>query len=231
MRKPTFRVTEDIFMEAVGGMLFRQAPNHQPRNVETIMVKVRDAFRANPKCENVNEFRFMHVSSDEWMSFLKDMLWSIPEFLDLNLSQKEVEAGIKVDDENRQKFNFITREDVYDSESWKDEFIDLDAFLVNALNAICSLTTSEADCFGCSYDSKDDLKKYTHERCKTCVRHHRYKDNFTQAPLPKDGQTISCQIACMRGCGYTCCAECKPEKKSECDMVCTSEPVRCMQVV
>lgn len=127
MRQNTILVTERNLLFAIGGQLFDQAPNRQPRKVEIIMQKVRDAFRADDKCHNDNEFYSMRLPEKGVYQFIKDTLFAIPEFQELNLSQIEYENGVSVDDENRGKYSFVTRYDKYDSDSWKSDFIDLDA--------------------------------------------------------------------------------------------------------
>ena len=129
MRKETISVSERDLMFVVGGQLFYQAPNRYPRKVETIMQKLRDIFRS--EAYNDNEYYNVTIEPDNLYDWLKDKLFSIPEFQELNLTQEEYEKGISVDDESRPKYCLTTRYDVYDSESWKRDFIDLNAFVQN----------------------------------------------------------------------------------------------------
>ena len=64
------------------------------------------------------------------------MMFSIPEFLDWNLSEVEIENGVKVDDEGRDGFVFTSIYDARDENSWKTDFIDLNAFVQNAVYMI-----------------------------------------------------------------------------------------------
>ena len=54
MRKEVFCLYERDLMKTVGGQLFDQAPNREPRKAETIMRKLRDSFRE--KAYNDNEW-------------------------------------------------------------------------------------------------------------------------------------------------------------------------------
>ena len=152
MRKETIRVSERDLMFVVGGQLFDQAPNRYPRKVETIMQKLRDVFRS--EAYNDNEYYTVTIEPDNLYDWLKDKLFSIPEFQELNLTQEEYEKGVSVDDEGRPEFTFTTRYDVYDSESWRKDFIDLDAFVRNAYNRLFIVMESGEDCFCVSTKTK-----------------------------------------------------------------------------
>ena len=52
-----------------------------------------------------------------------------------------------MDDENRAKYSIITAYDIYDSESWKDDFIDLDAFARNVDRKLSYIEEMDYDCF------------------------------------------------------------------------------------
>ena len=106
-------------MYVVAGQLYDQAPNRQPRNVETIMNKLRSRFRMDDRCYNDNEFYSIRIPKSKMYDFVKDILFYIPEFMDLNLSQIEYENGVDVFDENRPKFRITSVYSKYDNESWK----------------------------------------------------------------------------------------------------------------
>ena len=139
-RMPSNLITEYDLMYVIGGQLFKQAPNSQPRNVEIIMTKFRDKFRE--KANNHNQFYSLYIEVDHIKDFIEDILLSIPEFRELNLSQIEYENKVSVDDESRAKYRFYTAYDKNDSDSWKNEILDLDAFMQNIM---CSLNRTEED--------------------------------------------------------------------------------------
>lgn len=82
----------------------------------------------------------------------------IPEFVELNLSQVEFEKGISVNDETWPKFAFTSRYDVNTPESWKNDFIDLDAFIGNVHHRLIKCAT-KGDCMNTAvmFSSETDL--------------------------------------------------------------------------
>lgn len=227
MRQKTILVTERNLLLAIGGQLFDQAPNRQPRKAETIMKKVRDAFRLNDKCHNDNEFYSMRLSEGEVYQFIKDMLFAIPEFQELNLSQIEYENGVSVDDEIRGKFRFVTRYDKYDSESWKSDFIDLDAFVQNAERMFWTIYDSEQDCFGCvnqPINSESTLACGNSEKCNSCLVNPNYTNNYESRRFPRGKYTFACKYDCPKN-RYICCEEC--DEKDDCKDRCSSKSNGC----
>lgn len=147
IRKKSTAVYEGNLMYAIAGQLFAQAPNKQPRNAEIIMEKIKQQFRSD--ADNFNEFYSITVEDDKLYDWIHDLLFSIPDFITLNLSQIEYEKGISVDDESRPEFSICTIQDKYDSESWKSDFIDLDAFVQNVYSSLKIIEDVNSDCFGC----------------------------------------------------------------------------------
>ena len=211
MRKPKFSLYERTLLYCIAGQLFRQAPNRQPRKVETIMQKARDAFRAD--AVNDNEWYHLSIDEDSLYSYIDKLLKSIPEFEELNLSQVEFENGVGVHDESRPKFHFSTAYDKETSESWKRDFIDLDAFIRNVVNEIYNQHEFDMDCFGCIYDTQGN------DKCMTCRLNPHLEINLEYARQPKGDYTFSCKYDCYRD-RYICCEECKDQET--CDKKCTS---------
>ena len=227
MRQNTILVTERNLLFAIGGQLFDQAPNRQPRKVEIIMQKVRDAFRADDKCHNDNEFYSMRLPEKGVYQFIKDTLFAIPEFQELNLSQIEYENGVSVDDENRGKYSFVTRYDKYDSDSWKSDFIDLDAFVRNAERMFWTIYGSEQDCFGCinqPINSESTLGCGSSEKCADCLVNPNHTNNYESRRFPKGKYTFACKYDCPKN-RYICCEEC--DEKDDCKDRCSSKSDEC----
>ena len=125
-------------------------PICKPRNLDEIISEFAYEFKSNENCVNNNEmYSIEFESNDSFNNWLEDTLKSIQAFRNLNLSQEEVDHNISVDDENRNKYNFTSAYDKYDSESWKTDFIDLDACIRNILNAIYFDIDHDDDCFLC----------------------------------------------------------------------------------
>lgn len=224
MRKETIMVSERDLMFVVGGQLFDQAPNRYPRKVETIMQKLRDTFRS--EAYNDNEYYTVTIESDNLYDWLKDKLFSIPEFQELNFTQEEYEKGVSADDD-RPKFTFITRYDAYDSESWRKDFIDLDAFVRNAYNRLFIVMESDADCFCCIHQDKTAesiLDCGRSDFCKGCSVNPNLKNRYEGHRQPRGKFTFACKYDCFKH-RYICCEEC--DEKEECNHRCDSKSADC----
>ncbi|MDD6638461.1 MAG: hypothetical protein PUE81_06770 [Lachnospiraceae bacterium] len=225
MRKETIRISERDLMFVVGGQLFDQAPNRQPRKAEIIMQKMRDAFRS--EAYNDNEFYTVLVEKDALYNWMKDKLFSIPEFQELNLTQIEFEKGISVDDESRTKFCFTTRYDVYDSESWKSDFIDLYAFVQNVHRRLLNIIDTKEDCFLCIHQDQTNESTIAcgdSQVCKECLVNPNLKNHYESCRKPRGKYTFACKYNCFKS-RYICCEEC--DDKETCIHRCDGESVSC----
>lgn len=124
-------VSLNTVVSATTGVIYSMAPENKPRNMEKIMDHVINYFKTNGKC--YQDFYYMELAEEDVYKTIKEMMMSCPEFLDLNLSQDEVDRGVKFDDPERPPFAFITR-DTY-IKSYYD-FIDLDACIGNIVGYI-----------------------------------------------------------------------------------------------
>ena len=225
MRNKTIMISERQLMFVVAGQLFEQAPNRQPRKSETIMQKLRDAFRS--ESYNDNEFYTVHVEQEDLYDWIKDKLFSIQEFKELNLTQEEYDKGISVDDESRPKYCFTTRYDVHDSESWKRDFIDLYAFVQNVHRMLLNIIDIEEDCFCCIHQGKDiksTLDCGNSDFCKECIVNPNLKNNYEANRKPRGKYTFSCKYNCFKN-RYICCEEC--DEKDNCIHRCDAESKSC----
>lgn len=227
MREATILVSERNLLFVIAGQLFDQAPNRQPRKAEIIMKKVRDAFRADKRCNNDNEWYSIRLPEKEVYQFIKDMMFSIPEFQELNLSQIEYENGVSVDDENRAKYSFVTRYDKYDSESWKSDFVDLDAFVRNVECVFWVIYDNEQICFGCvnqPINTDSALACGDSEKCKSCSVNPNHTNNYESRRFPKGRYTFACKYDCYKS-RCICCEEC--DDKDSCMYKCDSKSNEC----
>ena len=227
MRQKTILVSERNLLFAISGQLFDQAPNRCPRKAEIIMKKVRDAFRADKRCNNDNEWYSIRLPEKEVYQFIYDLLFATPEFQELNLSQIEYENGVSVDDENREKYSFVTRYDKYNSESWKSDFIDLDAFVRNAERMFWGIYDSEQDCFGCvnqPINTDSTLACGDSEKCKSCSINPNHTNNYESRRFPKGKYTFACKCDCPKS-RYICCEEC--DDRNTCEDKCESKSDEC----
>ena len=227
MREATILVSERNLLFVIAGQLFDQAPNRQPRKAEIIMKKVRDAFRADKRCNNDSEWYSIRLPEKEVYQFIKDMMFSIPEFQELNLSQIEYENGVSVDDENRAKYSFVTRYDKYDSESWKSDFVDLDAFVRNVECVFWVIYDNEQICFGCvnqPINTDSALACGDSEKCKSCSVNPNHTNNYESRRFPKGRYTFACKYDCYKS-RCICCEEC--DDKDSCIYKCDSKSNEC----
>lgn len=229
MRTETICISERSLMFAIGGQLFDQAPNRQPRKAEIIMQKVRDSFRKT--ANNDNEYYTVNIEEKKFYNWLHDLLFEIPEFKELNLTQIEFENGVSVDDESRPQFSFTTRYDEYDSESWKNDFIDLDAFVRNVVNRYWMIHDGEQDCYLCIHQNKNGnstLGCGNSESCKKCSINPNLKNNYECRREPRGKYTFACEYDCLKN-RYICCEECV--EKESCNYVCDSNSTECGQKI
>lgn len=225
VRSANIMVSERSIMYCVAGQLYDQAPNRQPRKANDIMMKVRDYIRNHPDCYNDNEYRTIRVQESELYDFVKDMLMSIPEFKELNVSQKEYDAGITEAEED--SFKFVSRYDVYDEESWYTDFIDLDAFIRNVVDGIYRDNDSYTDCFLCinqPLNVQSTLASGNNEKCKTCYVNPDFSNNYECRREPKGDCKTVCKFDCYAS-KYICCEECPNAGK--CTKVCTGKSSTC----
>lgn len=227
MRKESICISERNLMYAVAGQLYDQAPNRQPRKADEIMRGVQSNFRNDSRCCNDNEWYFINMEKDKIYEFIKSILTSIPEFRELNLTQNEFEAGVSVDDENRPDLKLTTSYDKNSADSWRDDFIDLDAFVQNVNRHLFDVMDIESDCFLCIHqdkDSKSTLACGSGEKCKSCRVNPNLTNNFECGRRPKGEYTFACKYDCPKSL-YICCEECGD--KETCDSVCGSHSEDC----
>jgi hypothetical protein len=220
MRTKKVSVSEGNLMFVVAGQLFDQAPNRQPRKAEIIMQKVRDAFRKD--AHNDNEWYCLEIEEAKTHEYVHNLLMGIPEFIELNLTQIEFEKNISVDDENRPKYAFTSRYDVETPDSWKHDFVDLDAFTRNVHRRLLTLMEMEQDCFCCKHRAQSGVADS--DICRTCLVNPNLKYNYEGSRCPKGDYTFSCRYDCPAHY-QICCEECK--RKDSCPNVCDGNSDTC----
>lgn len=86
-----------------------------PRNADVIV-------------EKLNALLPEFIDTMDLRAYVSETIDQIPEIRDWNLSQIEIERGVKVDDEDRPAFAFTSR---YDQPKPEYDFIDIDALKQN----------------------------------------------------------------------------------------------------
>lgn len=205
-------------MENIAGVITKMAPLCKPRNLDEIISEFAYEFKSNENCVNNNEmYSIKFESNDSFNNWLEDTLKSIQAFRNLNLSQEEVDHNISVDDENRNKYNFTSAYDKYDSESWKTDFIDLDACIGNILNAIYFDIDHDDDCFLCMNEGTD--------ACRECYLNPNFTNNIKYCLRPYGREyTRGCLYTCKKS-KIICCYDC--DKRDTCSDVCNENESTC----
>lgn len=125
----------DDIIKAVTGCIYYLAPNHKPRNMEAIVTAFIDKLKAhkdvNRVCPSTYVRYYLDGTQSEIMGVIREVLFDILEFRQLNLSDREYLMGVDVDDETkRHSISFVSRYgDPLDGTD--DDFIDLDAVIQN----------------------------------------------------------------------------------------------------
>ncbi len=210
-------------VDAIAGTLYRMAPRNRPRNMDKIMSHVIE--NAEQSCVDVVNNRYLFMTLEEFHEWLTDMLKRCPEFCNLNLSQNEIDKNISVGDESRLKFAFTSAYDVETDDSWRDDFIDLDAAIRNIYSCII-FTHEEYDCFLC--DHKDDIETCVH--CRTY--YNAYTNYYECANKPHDTSKYAgwCDTSCPEGIAV-CCRDCSKKDKCSLDDKCKDFDIGCPQYV
>src|SRR6266571_9111605 len=83
--------------------------------------------------EKLNKLLPDFFETTDMRAFVSETIDRIPEIRDWNLSQVELERGVKVDDESRPAFIFTSR---YDQPKPEYDFIDIDALKQNITRSL-----------------------------------------------------------------------------------------------
>ncbi len=83
--------------------------------------------------EKLNKLLPDFIETTDMRAFVSETIDRIPEIRDWNLSQVELERGVKVDDESRPAFIFTSR---YDQPKPEYDFIDIDALKQNITRSL-----------------------------------------------------------------------------------------------
>lgn len=209
-------------LSTVSKEIIQICPNYYEdllRDIVTLLVKLSN------KIDNCSDLRkntfgrsYIYMTQTDFIKWLKCSLLSIPEFLNLNLSYNERSKGVSAQDKGRRTIVFTSIYDKTTEDSWKDDFIDLDAVLQNIE---CSLLNDYAEfttCILCRHCSDGLQNSFTALECLTCQHNPRFTDNYTSRNKPF-GNDFShwCQSSCPNQRSI-CCWDCN--KKDSCNDRC-----------
>lgn len=128
-----FTVTEKEVISTLAYQAIYQSPVF-PKEMLTVLEKysalLKSEFFSNAK--KLGTFEYIEIGI-EGVNSMANALRQIPEFLNWNLSENEMAAGVHMDDPKRSMFCFTSR---FSGPSLHDDFIDIDAFVRNFASVI-----------------------------------------------------------------------------------------------
>lgn len=177
-------VSNKIIIEAICGILYRMAPYNKPRKFNKIIDHIRkymldfeDDDHIEKTSNNSNSFIYFDFEDKKYIQpFIKDMLMSCPEFVELNISQKKYDEG------ERTPGTGYVMIDAYSNDvpDYKD-FIDLGAAIGNITSLICTLIDLDDDCFLCKYaKSYESCEHGDYDFCKQCTCNWKEVKNYRE---------------------------------------------------
>lgn len=216
-----FCITKRELVSNMAYVITDMAPDNRPYQMDTILSKIVDKIAEledNPveMSEESGETSIMQAKFDSFLGDVQIAVFSesdisrqsiafqlahyfvnsIPEIRALNLSMVEREAGIIDPDDTRRsgKYRVTTMYDKTDKDTWKTDFIDLDALVGNL--------SIEFESVG--------------EYCTGVVGEEIIQTRLKR--YPRAGVRTCCAMDCPVGY-YICCVECK--SKDTCTFSCS----------
>lgn len=117
----------------LAGAITNLSPDFRPRFFYTIIDEFFTKFKESERTENSFNSYTIYCSYNELLIFLKDILMSIPKFVDLNLTTNEYKNGVDVNSSNRNNIYITT---TFTERNADNDFIDLNACIQNIVNGL-----------------------------------------------------------------------------------------------
>ena len=168
-----FRITNSQLIEAFTGVIYRIHPYHKPENFDKIMDALLKRLDTKAKTNNGKKLTFIileYESINDFEKKLKEFLFKIKEFRQLNISKKLKDAGVEdIDDERNSGIKISTRYDVNTEDERYTDFVDLDACIQNIIFSVNRIIQFDEDCFLCKYAKEYGSMEPGDPRCDTCI--------------------------------------------------------------
>lgn len=168
-----FRVTNRQLIQAVTGTIYSMHPYHKPENFDKIMDALLEFLDSKAEVHNGKKLTFImleYESIDDFKKKLKEFLFGIKEFRQLNISKKLKDAGVEdIDDDRNKGIRFSDSHSVETEDERYTDFIDLDACVRNIVFDIDRIIQSDEDCFLCKYAKEYGSMEPGDPRCDTCI--------------------------------------------------------------
>ena len=168
-----FRISNSQLIEAFTGVIYRMHPYHKPENFDKIidaLLKRLDTKAEIHKGKKLTFILLEYESINDFKKKLKEFLFEIKEFRQLNISKKLKDAGVEdIDDKRNSSIKFSTEYDVNTEDERYTDFVDLDACVQNIICSINRIIQFDKDCFLCKYAKEYGSTEPGDPRCNTCI--------------------------------------------------------------
>ena len=168
-----FIVTNKQLIEAFTGVIYRMHPYHKPENFDKIMDALLEHLDTKAETHKGKKLTFImleYESINDFKKKLKEFLFEIKEFRQLNISKKLKDAGVEdINDSRNSGIKFSTRLDIDTEDERYTDFVDLDACIQNIVFSVNKIIQSDEDCFLCKYAKEYGSMEPGDPRCDTCI--------------------------------------------------------------
>ena len=169
-----FRVSNSQLIEAFTGVIYRMHPYHEPENFDKLMDALLKHLDTKAEIHKGKKLTFILLEYDSINDFkkkLKEFLFEIKEFRQLNISKKLKDAT-KIDivlNKRNSGIKVSTRYDVDTEDERYTDFVDLDACVQNIVFSVNKIIQFDEDCFLCKYAKEYGSMEPGDPRCDTCI--------------------------------------------------------------
>lgn len=187
----------DTIIMALTGTIYQIAPRYMPRNMNAIVAKFLRAFRQRKETVECLGHYTISGKYNEILPIIQEILFEIPEFQELNLTEREYQYGQAPQDEGKLNVAFTSRYDRDTPLSWYDDFIDLTAVMQNFSRYLWNFIDDDnRTCLDCQYNPKT-----TPEICAHCIKNPMLVDKFESCckNLNTHTDTVSITIPSIPG--------------------------------
>ena len=168
-----FRISNSQLIEAFAGVIYRMHPYHKPENFDKIMDVLLERLDTKAEIHKGKKLTFIlleYESINDFKKKLKEFLFEIKEFRQLNISKKLKDAGVEdINDERNSGIKISTRYSIETEDNRYTDFVDLDACVQNIVFSVNRIIQFDDDCFLCKYAKKYGSMEPGDPRCDTCI--------------------------------------------------------------
>ena len=168
-----FRVTNRQLIEAFTGVIYSMHPYHKPENFDKLMDALLKHLDTKAEIHNGKKVTFIlleYESINDFKNKLKEFLFEIKEFRQLNISKKLKNAGVEdINDDRNKGYRFSSAYDIDTEDEIYTDFIDFDACIQNIVFSVDRIIQFNEDCFLCKYTKEYGSMEPGDPRCDTCI--------------------------------------------------------------